>query len=418
MNKEARSLGVRYYTRLSEITMTSLEKRHEARYQRRKAQRHKHTERYDNYERAISYNALYKANLIARKNVCWKASVQKYQKNLLRNICKTHRVLEERRFQSRGFVEFNISERGKTRHIRSIHYSERVVQRSLCDNILVPMLSNSLIYDNGACLQGKGVQWALDRMKAHLSKFYRENNFSNEGYILCFDFSSFFDSIDHKVCFKTYQEKFKDKDILKILHDLVYPFGFPISNAKWERVQRKMDKREYTGKSLGLGSQISQITAVAYPDRLDHFIKEVLRVRHYERYMDDGVLLFRTKQEAQDAAIEIGRFCERELKLHLSQKKTFIQKLSQPFKFLKVSFQLQASGKITQSVHRESITRERRKLKKLARFKRVMAAVQQSYGSWKGYALQRGGEKAVERMDELYIQLFRCDPPQIKLRER
>jgi hypothetical protein len=54
-----------------------------------------------------------------------------------------------------AFVEFDLSEQGKTRHIKSVHISERVVQKYLCGNALVPVLSRSLIHDNRASVKTK-----------------------------------------------------------------------------------------------------------------------------------------------------------------------------------------------------------------------------------------------------------------------
>ena len=81
------------------VIMTSLERRHEKRYQRRKAMRDaKKQQRYtanDHYENIISYRSLYNANRQSMKSVSWKASVQRYQMNLLRNIHDTHRDLAD-----------------------------------------------------------------------------------------------------------------------------------------------------------------------------------------------------------------------------------------------------------------------------------------------------------------------------------
>ena len=154
--------------------MTSLERRREARYQRRKAARERKKQaRYgecDRLESIASYKALHQANRKSMRNVSWKASVQRYQMNLLRNLEETRKKLLAGEEITRGFVEFDTIERGKKRHIRSVHYTERVAQRSTCDNALVPMLSRSLIYDNGACLEGKGVDWSMDRLTAHLQQ--------------------------------------------------------------------------------------------------------------------------------------------------------------------------------------------------------------------------------------------------------
>lgn len=132
--------------------MTS-EERREQRYQRRKAARLKKRQetigKYDDFERAASLNSLYEAAREASKGVDWKASVQRYNSLLLFNISKTRAELLAGKDIRRGFICFDICERGKLRHIKSVHFSERVVQKSFCTNIIYPTFTRSLIYDNG-----------------------------------------------------------------------------------------------------------------------------------------------------------------------------------------------------------------------------------------------------------------------------
>ena len=293
----------------------------------------------------------------------------------------------------------------------------RVVQRSTCDNALVPMLGRGLIYDNGACLEGKGVDRSMDRLTAHLQQFYRANGFSNDGWAVVFDFSGYFDNILHRECFNVYSRAFRDRRILRLLKDFVIPFGYPTATTNWQRVKRQ-DAEQYTGKSLGLGSQISQITAVSYPNSLDHFIKQVLRVRWYARYMDDGYMLFRTKKEAKEAVGLVISFCE-PLGISVNQRKTRIVPIRHGFKFLKAKHRLTETGKVERRMCRESITRQRRRLKKfaakVAAGEMTVEDAATAYGSWKGYALHRGGRKAVQRMDKLFRELFGAAAPRCKL---
>lgn len=369
----------------------------------------------------ISYEALYQANKQSRKSVDWKHSVQLYQTQLLRNICMTHDKLSRGENVTRGFVEFNTIERGKMRHIRSVHYSERVVQRSLCDNALLPLLSRSLISDNGACLKRRGVDYALDRLDMHLHKFYRLNGFSNEGYIALFDFKGYFDSIRHDRCFEIYDRTFSDERIKKLLHDFIYPFGFPFADGNWRTTKRKLDPKEYTGLSLGLGSQVSQITAVSYPNVIDHYIKQVLHVKCYGRYMDDGYMMFRTKEEAREALDKVRELCAN-LGITVNERKTQIVKLTHPFVYLKVKHTLTSTGKVLRGLSRVSKTRERRKLKKLKKKldngEILLADIRQAYGSWKGYALRRNARASVRNMDALYKSLFGENAPVCKLERR
>jgi hypothetical protein len=120
----------------------------------------------------------------------------------------------------------------------------------------VPVLSRSLIHDNGASVKNKGVHFALRRLIVHLSRYYRRNR-ANEGYALLVDFKKFFDSIDHKTLFALLGKKIKDPRIRALTKNFITVFG--------------------DGKSLGLGSHVPQICAVFFPNRLDRYIKENLR---------------------------------------------------------------------------------------------------------------------------------------------
>ena len=56
----------------------------------------------------------------------------------------------------------------KEREIQAISYWDRVVQHSLCDNYLTPLLEKHLIYDNAACRQNKGTHFAIRRLRSFM----------------------------------------------------------------------------------------------------------------------------------------------------------------------------------------------------------------------------------------------------------
>lgn len=151
--------------------------RHEARYQRRKAARiekkAKALKEFGDFGAVFSFDHLYASYRASIKGVGWKASTQRYKSSALAHIAKTQEELLTGKYRSRGFYEFDLVERGKPRHIRSVHISERVVQRCLCDYCLVPALSKSFIYDNGASLPGKGYDFAVSRVTRFLADHYR-----------------------------------------------------------------------------------------------------------------------------------------------------------------------------------------------------------------------------------------------------
>lgn len=369
--------------------MTSAE-RHEARYQRRVAKRLEKkkllNKKYANFDEIISFDNLYDAFFLCRRTVSWKASTQKYQKDIFKNIYITRKKILNGESISKGFRHFTICERGKERRIRSVHISERVVQKAVNHHCLLPILSNSLIYDNGASLKNKGVDFHHKRLTKHLRDFYKQ--YGRDGYILLLDFSGYFDNILHEPIIKELERKIFDKRIIELTKQFILPFG---------------------EKSLGLGSETSQILAINYPNFIDHYIKEVLRIKGYARYMDDSYLIHHDKEYLKYCLKEIERLCE-SVGIKLNKNKTQIIKLTHQFTFLKTKYDITESGKIIRRVSRTAVTRMRRKIKKFKKFydQGLMSLkdVECSYQSWRGYLKRKDSYKTLCQLDKLYHDLF------------
>lgn len=390
--------------------MTS-EERRQTRYERRKAAREEHRRekisKYDDFNRVADYNSLYRAYKDARKGVTWKASVQRYGLDLCKNLCKTHNALIEGKDVRKGFIAFDLVERGKLRHIQSVHFSERVPQKSLSQNALMPVLSNSLIYDNGASRKGMGVSHAIDRTTLFLQEYYREHG--NEGYILQIDLKDYFGSMPHEPMKQLIREKFTDEKIIRLTESFIDAFADTKMAEAKKYKDIAMEYGDEYAKGLGLGSEICQICAVSYPDKVDHYIKEKLRIRPYVRYMDDSFIIYPDKEKLKEILEEIkGIYAS--LGIRLNEKKTKIVKLSRGFTFLKTHFILTDTGKVVKRICRESVARERRKLKKFAKLNEQgemsFAEIREAYNSWRGYASQKDAYKTIRNMDALFNRLF------------
>jgi hypothetical protein len=375
--------------------MTSTERR-DARYQRRKAERagkrQQKLSQFDSFERVADFDNLYASFLESKSGVDWKESVQRYEANALRNITETRRRLLAGESVQQGFMEFTLRERGKIRHIKSVHISERVVQKCLCNQVLVPILSNGLIYDNGASVKGKGVHFAIKRLIVHLAKFYSQTG-SNEGYALLIDFSKFFDSIDHGLLFKMLDKEIQDKRVLDLTKKFIAVFG--------------------DGKSLGLGSQVSQIAAIYFPSAIDHFVKDFKGEKFYGRYMDDLYIIHRDREHLKKLLAEIETVCAA-LKITINKKKTRIVKLAAGAEFLKGKYILLHSGKVLRRPCKDSTKRVRRKLKKFRALidcgKMDFKDLRTAYQSWRGnYRRRFNAYHRIRYMDKLYYDLFISD---------
>lgn len=319
--------------------------RHEARYQRRRkkrlARKKEIASQIGGYDDVFSYFNLYKSCDQCKDGVRWKASVQKYEATQSISTLSVFNTMTFRRFKSKGFDEFDIIERGKPRHIKALYYSERVIQRCLCDNYLEKVLYPQLIYDNGASVKGKGTEFSINRLIEHLHRFYRRNGLT--GFILQYDFHDFFNSIDHNTLYQVIQKFIYDGEIYKILKDMIDIFG---------------------DVGLGLGSQVSQLCAVFFLTPLDKFFKEKMHIKEYGRYMDDGYMLCKTIEEVNKCK-EMLLYIAKRMKLSINEKKFKVTKMGNTFVFLKKRFRVTDTGKVYVKMGKEAITRNKRKAKKL-----------------------------------------------------
>ena len=154
----------------------------------------------------------------------------------------------------------------------------------------------------------------------------------------------------------------------------------------------------YAFGEKGSGSETSQIFAVTYPSKIDHYIKEVLRIKGYARYMDDSYLIHKDKGYLKKCLEDLkGKFAE--VGIVLNPKKTRIVKLSKGFTFLKTQYFLTDTGKVVRKACRESIVRQRRKLKKFKKFSDAgemsFDHIYNSYMSWRGYIGHKDAHRTI-----------------------
>ena len=193
--------------------MNSSERR-EARYQRRKARRQQKAREAGgaSFDEVMSFGNLCKAGKACCNGARWKTSTINFETNLLAESLKTYETLQNGTRKFRGFQSFTTIEHGKERNIDALPIQERAIQKCLCSNLLTRAYSRSFIYDNGASLADKGMDFQLKRLKKHLQDHYRK--FGTEGGIYQFDFKGYFASLPH--------DEIKRRARAKIFDDRLY----------------------------------------------------------------------------------------------------------------------------------------------------------------------------------------------------
>lgn len=375
---------------------------------------------------------LYEGFCKARRGSHWKGQVQSFRWNALREIGRLQEELdhmqrgEEGAYELSEYSRFMVMERGKTRAITALKMRDRVVKHVLNDLYLIPHIRPHLIYDNGASLKGKGVSFTRSRLVAHLEKFYKEYQ-TNEGYIMILDFSGYYDNIDHEVAMQMIEAYEPDSFARKLTKqaydsfkiDVSYMSSSEFARAKHEKFStveyrkaghdRCHDGDLFLNRSLSVGDQTSQITAIAFATPIDQLIKTVCGFRYYGRYMDDLYVIARTKEELLTLLAKISAMSER-MRMFLNTKKTRILKLARTFTFMQYKYYLKKDGHVVVRMRSKTLTRMRRKLRRLhdrvEQGRTRLLKVEEMFRGWiANYAFLMSRFQR-ERLIELYRTLF------------
>ena len=379
-------------------------------------------------------NNLHKAfhKYVSGKGLLKKESIQRYRANEIRNIIYVKRGIYKGIYKPDKAHEFVLSESGHTRYIKSSSPRDQIVQRSLNDNLLVPVTKPFIIYDNDASLKGRGISLQRKRFKIHLQRASREYKKENdEGYILSMDFSKYFDNIIHDKALNLFAKFLTDKQ-LKLVSCLFSEFEIDVSymdedeyllcesllfnsleyNDKIhnnEEIKSKLDKSKILKKSMGIGNQLSQITGVYYPTPMDNYCKIKKGIKFYGRYMDDSYAIVKTKDEAKQLLKELIDISS-EVGVHINLKKTKINSIYNQNTFLKINYIITDTGKI---IEKPVSATFRREMKRLRMFKKLMNEGRMTfdqillcYKSWRGsYSKYDCGLK-IKALDDEMRSLF------------
>lgn len=195
-----------------------------------------------------------------------------------------------------GYTIFYIRE-PKLRKIEKSRYMDRVVHRWIVDNFLLDLYVTSFIYHSYACLQGRGT---LRAVKAVQKGMKHCKEIWGEYYVLKIDVRKYFQSIDKDILYNIITRKIKDEKLLWLIREIIYS-----SPSK---------------KGVAIGNYTSQIFANIYLNELNQYIKRKLKVKYYYRYMDDSIVLAKTKEEAKYILAKITKFLKEKLELELNSK--------------------------------------------------------------------------------------------------
>ncbi len=353
------------------------------------------------YESMISYNnilSVYKKIKNSTKN---KKEVYKYELNLNQNLLDTLFSLSKSTYVFSKYNIFLVRE-PKYRLIMSEIFPDKVVNHLFSKYVLSYALQSTLINSNVATRKDKGSKEAYRLFIKYTNKLIYENK---KIYVLKLDISKYFYNINHNILMNMVSEKIKDErvlDMLKVILDTtdndyinktilsvvnreIYKVNkLNISTSEKEKLINELKSIPLYRKGYGLpiGNMSSQILAVFFLNKVDHFIKEKLNCKYYIRYMDDLVILGNDKEELKNIFESVSKYIE-SFDLNVN-KKSGIYSLSNSVNFLGYNFKV-FNNKLIIRYRSDTIKRVNKRLKNLKVYDNEMYL--KSVASYKGYFL-------------------------------
>lgn len=309
----------------------------------------------------------------------------KFQLNTLEELQKVKYELEIKNYKVSPYHEFTVYE-PKERLIKSCSFVDKVVQHSICDNVLLPNLKTEFIQTNYAGQIGKGTHYGLDCLKAQMYLAYCKYGY--DCWIVKADIKKYFYQINHDILKDIVRYRIKDDDVYWLCEKFI-------------------DSTD--GLGLPLGNQISQVFALLYLSGLDHFITGELGVKYYGRYMDDFYLIVESKEYAKYCLDAIYGFIE-SLDLELNGKTQIIH-FKNGIRFCGFHTYVTKDGKVIRKLINSNKRAAKNKFKKMVSLvksgKLTKEKFYESYNAWKNHISHGNCYKLRCEMDKYIGELFK-----------
>ena len=277
-------------------------------------------------------------------------NAQNFERNLCTNIVSLTKSLQSGNYEPGKSICF-VVRNPKPREVFAADFKDRIVHH-LVVRFLEQHWEKVFIHDSYACRKNKGTLAAVERV-AHNMRSITQNG-KKRAYFMQLDVKNFFMSIDKEILWKLLEKGLKKQlGIRKNAENSVQMTIFDIDSAEkeenFEQISKilktllfheptkdyinKSTKREWSwvppekslfnagnGKGLPIGNLTSQFFANVYLNELDQFIKHVLKIKYYVRYVDDFVIMHEDKEQLRTWLAAIKEFLKEKLGLTLKNE--------------------------------------------------------------------------------------------------
>lgn len=270
--------------------------------------KHKHL-----FEQFATFDNMYDGYLLARKNKRYKRDVLAYSANLEENLIDAVNRLQWKEYRVEKLHEF-YEHYPKKRIIMALPFADRVINCAAY-KILWPIYMKSFYEHSYGSIPGRGPIKAAQQVQYWMRLV---QNKPDKWYVGKADIAKFFYRIPIEVQLRELGRPIDDPDMMWFLETAIKadgrPMGLPIDAVD------VFESERISGIGMQTGSLISQVAGNVVLSPVDHYMKRVVRVPYYIRYMDDMILMAPSKDQLWDALYDLDVFLEENMGLQLNDK--------------------------------------------------------------------------------------------------
>lgn len=166
------------------------------------------------YNKIITIENLILADKNAQKGKSKQFGVIRHNRNREENILKLHEILKNKTYKTSEYKKFIIYEPKKREISRLEYFPNRIMHHALMQ-YLEPIFTKCFISQTYSCIKKRGIHKCLQ----DLNKSLKDKE--NTKYCLKIDIKKFYPSINLGILKSKLRTKFKDKDLLTLLDEII-----------------------------------------------------------------------------------------------------------------------------------------------------------------------------------------------------
>lgn len=244
------------------------------------------------YSKVYDMENLRLAHKNAKRGKGWYQEIKEVEADLDNYLLKLQQMLINKTYKTSEYETFTKKERDKEREIFKLPYfPDRICQWAIMQ-VIEPYLMRNLTAHTYSAIKGRGIHYGMKRVRKDL-KYHKEEC----KYCLKIDIKKYYPSINHEILKQKYRKLFKDKDLLWLIDEII-------------------DSTE-GDTGIPIGNYLSQWSGNLYLSDLDHWLKEVKKVKCCHRYMDDIVIFSSNKEYLHKLRLDLQNYLATTLKLEM-----------------------------------------------------------------------------------------------------